>query len=339
VSDSPAAESTVRILILGGGAAGRAALDVLSSPSLPSAVALVEPSSDRYDQPAWLRVGTEGLDKQQTRARESVTVPPDVTWFRQRATQIDPEARTVTLADGTRVGYEYLLVALGVETHWARIRHLQEHLGGDGICSVYGYEQAERTWEMIQSFEGGRALFTAPSTPFKGGGAPLQVLRRAEAVWREAGIRERTELYFTTAADPDVAGESYAALIERADTRDDIRVYTGYELVDVRPQKREAVFQVTKGHAQSEDVLPYDFLHVVPPMRPPALLEESGLAYRNGPLRGYLEVDPDTLRHKRFETVFGVGDALGLEGPKTAERAREQARAVAERLRRLATAG
>ena len=50
-------------------------------------------------------------------------------------------------------------------------------------------------------------------------------------------------------------------------------------------------------------------------------------------MRGYLEVDPETFRHPRFETVFGVGDVIGVEGVKTAERARQQAEEVARALR------
>jgi sulfide:quinone oxidoreductase len=71
-------------------------------------------------------------------------------------------------------------------------------------------------------------------------------------------------------------------------------------------------------------------------MRPPALLEESELAHRDGPMRGYLEVDPASLRHRRFDTVFGVGDVIGVEGVKTGERARKQAAKVARALRRIA---
>lgn len=328
--------SSHRIVILGGGEAGLTALEALSHTSLTPHLALVEPSDYHYDQPAWMRVGTEGLEKERTRSREALQVPSDVMWYQQPAVRIDPDARTVTLSDDTCIGYEYLLVALGTKTHWDRIRHLEEHLGRHGICSAYGYEQAERTWEMIQAFEGGRALFTAPSTPFKGGDAPLQILRSAESAWRETGVRDQTELYFTTAAQPDLAGDPYAELMEREAARDDLHVYTGYELVDVRPEQQEAVFSVTKGNSQSEAVLSYDLLHVVPPMRPPALLEEGGLAHRNGPLKGYMDIAPDTFRHRRFDHVFGIGDAIGVEGVKTGERARRQAQAVAEMLQRLA---
>jgi len=320
-----------RIVILGGGEAGLAVLDSLAETDLLSGVALVEPSRYHYDQPAWMRVGTKGLQKERTRTPELTQVPPEITWIRDRVQGIDPDQRTITTDSGTAIRYEYLVVALGTDVHWDRIRGLKRSLGTSGICSVYGYEQAERTWEMIRAFEGGRALFTVPSTPHKGGSAPWAVLRRADALWREAGVRNRTDLFYTTAASAD----EFEGDVDPDAANGEIHVYTGYELVDVRPDRKEAVFDVAKGQSQSQDVLAYDLLHVVPPMRPPALVEESGLAHRDGPMRGYLEVDPETFRHRRFDTVFGIGDVIGVEGVKTGERAREQAAAVARTLRRI----
>jgi sulfide:quinone oxidoreductase len=311
-------------------------LESLADGPLISEVALVEPSSHHYDQPSWMRVGTEGLEKEATQSREPSRVPAGVTWIQDRVARVAPRTQAVYLEAGTEVHYDYLVVALGTEGHWGRIRGLKEHLGTHGICSVYGYDQAARTWEMVRAFDGGEALFTAPSTPHKGGSAPLRLLLRADALWRQTGVREQTTLTFATAAPDEVVSADYAALVEQSAERDDVHVFSGYDLVEVRPERHEAVFSVAKGRSLSQDVLRYDLLHVVPPMRPPALLEESELAYREGPLRGHLEVRPDSLRHKRFDTVFGVGDAVGVEGDKTRERAREQAATVAEALRRAA---
>lgn len=327
--------STYRVVVLGGGQGGLAVLRALREADGADEIALIEPSTVHYDQPAWMRVGTEGLEKEQTRSPEHLHIPPEVTWIQDRGQLIDPDAQVVTLNGGAEVRYEYLVVALGTDVHWDRIRDLKENLGHEGICSVYGYESAEQAWKQIRMFEGGRALFTAPSTPHKSGSAPLRLLFRAEALWRETSVRDRTELYFATASASEAMGSEYEDLLDRSDREDDIHVFPGYDLVEVRPDRREAVFNVSKGASQSQDVLRYDLLHVVPPMRPPALLEQSGLAYSSGPMRGYLEVDPDTLRHPRFKTVFGIGDAVGVAGVKTGERARAQAETVAHALRHL----
>ena len=323
------------IVVLGGGEAGSAVLEALSDAGLAADVTLIEPSLQHYDQPQWMRVGTEGVEKEETRSPERAQVPPSVAWIQERVTAIDPDDQVVTTEAGTTIRYDYLVVALGIETLWDRIRGLKPNLGTDGNCSVYGYDKAEQGWEMIRDFLGGRAIFPAPSTPHKGGSAPLRILRRAESVWHETGVREATDLFFTTAGPVERAEEAGAEPIGGESEEDDIHVYTGYDLVEVRPDPQEAVFSVQKGKSQSCDVLPYDLLHVVPPMRPPRLLEQSGLAYRDGAKKGYMEMRPGSLQHKRFRNVFGVGDAVGVEGVKTGERAREQAVAVVRALERI----
>lgn len=342
-SSSPASESAApspeggrslsfRIVILGGGEAGLAVLDALAETDLISEVALVEPSTYHYDQKEWMRVGTEGIEKEETRFSEGSQVPAEVTWIREPVKNITPQDRVITTDHDTAIEYDFLVVALGTEVQWDRIRDLKQHLGTHGLCSVYGYEQAERTWEMIRAFEGGRALFTAPSTPYKGGGAPWSILRRADALWREEGVRDQTDLFYTTAA----SAEEFQEDLDPDAEIDEIHVYTGYDLVDVRPHRGEAVFDVAKGKSRSQDVLAYDLLHIVPPMRPPPPVEESDLAYRDGPMRGYLDVDPETFRHRRYGRVFGIGDVIGVKGGKTGERAREQAEVVARTLRQSA---
>lgn len=331
-ADAPVA-SSYPVVVLGGGVGGIAVLQSLREMGLAADIALIEPSTTHYDQPAWMRVGTEGIQKERTRSPERLQIPEEVSWIQTRAAEIHPEERVVTMEDGEKVHYEHLVLAIGTHVQWDRIRNLKANLGKAGICSVYSYESAGQAWDLIRTFDGGRALFTAPSTPHKSGSAPLRLLFRAEALWQETGVRDRTELYFATAASSEAMGAEYGDLLARSEHAEDIRIFSGYDLVDVRPDHREAVFNVSKGESQSQDVLRYDLLHVVPPMRPPAILEQSDLSYQRGPMRGYLEVDPETFRHPRFETVFGVGDVIGVEGVKTAERARQQAEEVARAIR------
>lgn len=322
-----------QVVIIGGGTAGIAVAGELKEDLDRLDVALIEPSSHYYDQAEWVRVGTEGLAKERTRRPEASAIPAGVTWICDRVTSIDPGNQIVTTANEGRIGYTYLVVAVGINPLWDRIRGLEESLGKNGLCSIYDYEQAERTWEMIRTFQGGRAIFSAPSSPFKGGGAPLHVLHRADAVWRETGVRAQTELFFITAASADFAGREYVEQVEQDAAEKDVTVYFGHELIEVRPATREAVFSVTEGEPQSRDVLSYDLLHVVPPMRPSKAIETSDLAYQRGPMRGYLDVDPDTFRHKRYKNVFGIGDAAGLRSVKTGAHAREQAVALTDILR------
>ncbi len=62
----------------------------------------------------------------------------------------------------------------------------------------------------------------------------------------------------------------------------------------------------------------YDFIHIVPPMSPPDAVVNSDLAND----AGWLDVDKFTLRHKRYENVFGIGDVCGIPMGKTGGSAR-----------------
>ena len=338
-ASTPPPDRSSDVVIMGGGDAGIAVAERLGEANRDLRIALVEPTTFKYDQPMWVRVGTEGVDEATTRSLEARHVPAGVDWIQDRVASIDPVQRVLRLDAEAPIGYTYLVVATGIGPRWDRIRGLKEGLGTRGICSVYGYEQAARTWDLIRDFGGGTAVFTAPSGPFKGGTTPLSVLHRAEKLWRETGVRDHTELFFATAADPEFAGEAYPDMMTRDREEEDVHVYVGHELIEVRPEHQEAVFSVEKGQSQSGTVLGYDLLHVVPPMRPPAVIEESELAYPQGALRGYLKVDPESLRHTRFATVFGVGDVVGVKGEKTGAQAREQAAEVATTLLRLTEGG
>ena len=70
----------------------------------------------------------------------------------------------------------------------------------------------------------------------------------------------------------------------------------------------------------------FDMIHVCPPQVAPDFVRTSPLANAGG----WIEVDEATLRHKRFDNVFALGDAAATSNAKTAAAARKQAPIVAE---------
>lgn len=55
-------------------------------------------------------------------------------------------------------------------------------------------------------------------------------------------------------------------------------------------------------------------LHVTPPMGPPDVLINSPVS----DAIGWVDVDKETLQHKKYPNVFGIGDCTNLPTSKTA---------------------
>lgn len=75
----------------------------------------------------------------------------------------------------------------------------------------------------------------------------------------------------------------------------------------------------------------YDVLNVVPPQSAPTWISAAGLAAERDP-GGFVEVDPETLRHRRFDDVWAIGDAAGTTNSKSGGALRKQTFVVAENL-------
>ncbi|MEN9248421.1 MAG: FAD/NAD(P)-binding oxidoreductase, partial [Gloeomargarita sp. GMQP_bins_69] len=120
----------------------------------------------------------------------------------------------------------------------------------------------------------------------------------------------------------------YAATLEQVVARRGIVVKYKHNLKEIRPETREAIFEVTTDGGVEEVSLHYDMIHVTPPMGAPDFVKNSPLA---GP-GGWVEVDKHTLQHVRYPEVFSLGDASSLPTSKTAAAARKQAPVVAQNL-------
>ena len=65
----------------------------------------------------------------------------------------------------------------------------------------------------------------------------------------------------------------------------------------------------------SQTVLPYEMLHVVPPMSAPDVLKSCKLLTDS---TGFLDVNKETLQHVRYPNIFGIGDCSNVPTSKTA---------------------
>ena len=315
-----------RVLIVGGGTAGITVAARLARRSGGDGLAIVEPSSSHYYQPLWTLVGGGVFPKEASRRAEADYIPKGVEWVRDAVAAFHPEENAVATREGRRLTYDFLVVAAGLQLDWGAVEGLAGNVGRDGICSNYSFETVDSTWECINEFRGGTALFTMPGTAVKCGGAPQKIMYLADETFRKHGVRDRSRVVFASAKPSIFDVERYARTLERVIARKGIETRFQHDLVAVRPGAREAVFRrIDTGESVT---IAYDMIHVTPPMSAPDFIKQSPLAGAGG----WVDVDRATLRHVRYPNVYALGDCSGLPTSKTGAAIRKQAPVLVENL-------
>ncbi len=317
-----------QVLIVGGGAAGLTVAAQLTKGWFnKSDVGVIEPSDKHYYQPLWTLVGGGVVKKETTRREEASVMPRKAHWIHDGVAEFHPEQNSVLTTSGKTITYDFLVVAAGIQLNWDKIPGLKESIGKDGVCSNYSYQTVDSTWKNIRSFRGGTALFTHPSGAVKCGGAPQKIMYLADDYFRQSGVRDKAKVIFAIANPTIFAVEKYRIALEKVVERKQIDCRYQHELIEIRPDKKEAVFnRLDSGESV---VISYDMLHVAPPMSAPSFIAKSPLA----DAEGWVDVDKDTLQHKRFMNVFAIGDCSNLPTSKTAAAIRKQAPVLAANLK------
>lgn len=315
-----------KVVIIGGGNAGISVAAQLLRKLKGLDVAIIEPSDKHYYQPLWTLVGAGVFNKQASERSEASVIPKGAVWVRDTVAEFEPDENAVTTGSGRRIGYDYLVVAPGIQVNWDRIEGLRETLGRNGVCSNYSYDLVDKTWEFISGFKGGTALFTQPAGPIKCAGAPQKITYLADDAFRKSGVRSKTKVVFRSGQAGIFAVEKYAKTLRGVLERKEIDAAFKENLVAVNGPAKEATFENLDTGERT--VIHFDMLHAVPPMSAPDFVRNSPLANADG----WVDVDRETLRSVRYANIFSLGDASGLPTSKTGAAIRKQAPVLVKNL-------
>jgi len=353
-----------QVIVIGGGTAGIMVSSMLKRKNKNIKIGLVEPSDTHYYHPAWTLVGANTYNFEKTKKPMCSLIPNGVTWIKEFAITFEPENNKVITKNGNAYTYDYLVVAPGIKIAPELVEGLQEAMDKGVVCS--NYTNPKHTWETLNNFKGGTALFTQPATPIKCGGAPQKIMYLADEHFRKSGVREKTDIIFALPSPTIFGVKVIADTLIRVIDKKDINIRFFHKLVKVDADKKIAWYEIEKdltgggcvtiadGDIESldreiqynyKDVkvtkednrygIHFDMMHLAPPQRAPDFIRDSPLAAETG----WVSVDPKTMQHTMYKNVFGLGDASNLPTSKTGAAIRKQAPIVVANILELIKSG
>ena len=313
------AQSSARVAVIGGGFGGAACARALKRRDPKLDVTLVEPNQHFTACPFSNEViaGLREIEAQQFGyekiAGESVHV------IVQAATKIDASARSVTLADGTSLPYDRLVLSPGIDFNFEALPGYDEAAATKMPHAWKAGEQTLLLRKQLEAMEdGGTVVVAVPANPSRCPPAPYE--RASLIAYHLKTTKPRSKVLILDAKDTF----SQQRLFERAwkelygDMIERVALSQGGRVTSVDPSTGTIVTEFGNYTAQ--------VANVIPPQRAGRIAEIAGASDHTG----WCPINPVTFESKLMPNMHVIGDAcLGGGIPKSASAASAQGKACA----------
>ncbi|WP_167880331.1 NAD(P)/FAD-dependent oxidoreductase [Nocardioides guangzhouensis] len=227
----------------------------------------------------------------------------DIEFVHAAATGVDPVAKQVTVADGRRFGYDYLVIATGYRNNDDVVPGFREN--ATTITTLAEAERAGEAWRRYLQDPGD--VVVAATQGAGCFGAAYEFLFNTAYQLKKAGLDKQVKLTYVT-AEPFLGhfgigglphGEQLLGMFLKKEGID-ARISVGIDHVD------DGALVLAGG-----ETLPFSFGMVVPPFLGQDFLKAAdGLADE----KGYVRVR-DTYQSEKHDDVYAVGVAAAVDVP------------------------
>ncbi len=316
----------ISVLVLGDGTGGLVASNLLAkearSKDLQLQIKLIGNSPMHTYQPGLLFIPFQkpGYKTLADIQRDNASfVGPGVEYVRERITAINTATRTVS-TEKSSYSYDWLVLALGCRTVLDAIDGLPERWGKQAH-GFYTPDSALQLAPALEKFQGGDLLIDVAEMPIKCPVAPLEFACLVDEYLTQRGIRSKTQLTLVT----PLTGAFTKPICNEMLT--DMLIGKGVKVVANAPLA--TVSDKDIGCPDGKKV-PYDLLVTIPPHEGSELLDDADL----GDGLGFGLTDKQTLKAKKAERVFLLGDNTNVPTSKAGSVTHFQAEIVVHNLLR-----
>jgi sulfide:quinone oxidoreductase len=305
--------SRKQIVILGGGTGGTM-----------TEIHVVDRDDRHVYQPGLLFVpfGLASLDEIVRPRRRQLR--GGIVFHEAEVASVELDRDEVVLLDGEVLPYDVLVLASGVRLQPEETEGLTGPGWNERVFTFYSPEGAEGLHGALEQFDGGRLVVNVVDMPVKCPVAPLEFAFLADWYLRERGVRERTELVYSTPLDSAFTKATCAEHLSFLLEEKGIELVTEFSAGEV---------DGVGGKLESFDgrTLDFDLLVTVPLHGGAAYLERTpGLA----DALGFVLTDKATLQALAKPNVFAIGDATDVPTSKAGSVTHFEAEVLSENVAR-----
>jgi sulfide dehydrogenase [flavocytochrome c] flavoprotein chain len=324
-----AQDGNPRVVVVGGGFGGAACARALKRASPRLAVTLVE-SNRTFTACPMSNAAIAGLRdlKLQDFGYDQVAAA-GVSMEFAAATAIDPAAKTVTLADGRKLGYERLVLAPGIDFRWDALPGYSQ-----AAASVMphawkdGEQIALLTKQIAAMDDGGVVVISVPVTPSRCPPAPYE---RASLIAHLLKTKKpRSKVIVLDAKDSFTMQRQFQGAWKALypGVLEYVALSDGGLVTSVDVASRTVVTDFDKFTPA--------VTNIIPQQKAGRIAEVAGVADRTG----WCPIDPVTFESRLQPNIHVIGDAaIGGAMPRSASAANSQARICADAIATLLAGG
>ena len=311
----------MRILVLGGGAAGSIVAnkvvaglgDLVDRGDVE--IVVLDKSEYHYYQPGYIFVAMGEEEPEHFVRKERDLLDSRIQFYygeKGEVVKIIPNENKVLTKDGTEWKYDILVIALGSIPDYDAIPGFRE-----GAYAFYTLDESVRLRDALNKFESGKIVVEVSALPYKCPVAQYEILFALHDRFKKEKKNVTFEYLFPipgTHQHPMISPIGKKWMDERG-----IKVTSPFNPTKIDPEKKVI-------YSKEGIEVNYDLLISIPPHKAPDVIKDAGFG-------DWINVDPFTLEVNGYKNIYAMGDNANIPNVAKAGSAAEyQANAVAKNI-------
>ncbi len=266
-------------------------------------ITVIDRDWQHHYQPGWLFIPF-GIYTQEDCVKPKLDfVLKGIDFVLDEVTNIDPAKKRIKTKKG-HYDYDWLVVATGCRIMPGEVEGMMEGWRGD-IQDYYTPEGAVALYKKWKYFKKGKIVLNIAEMPIKCPVAPLEFIFMADWFFTVNGVRNDIELELVTPLSGAFTKPMASAALSKLCAEKNIKITPNFDIAEVNAAGK--IITSAKG-----DEVNYDLLVAIPPNFGAQVIIDSEI----GDPMGYIDTEHGTLKAKKYENMYVVGDATNVPTSK-----------------------